>query len=391
MIPVLPMHEAIKSTPAEVEIYQSDLSAPGGRQPVLLVHGLKDEYAPGFHMRHIREFLTNNPAFQKRYKLFLARYDTAAPEKKAESDFKVAIKRFSAAEGRPLVIIAVSLSGTAIRNAMSDSSVDHCVNRMITLGTPFHGTPFFSHDWMVYSFWKNHLWPTRFSRYLAYKEYFKLHPNLLADHYWDNYDGQVPEIGSFKYRLPFLVEGTLLPPSLPPDGSSVVQDGRKITAYGGYLQTRYTKRPTGWERVPFFHAPVFFVHRTIPAFFGREHSMLRLINHEMADSVSKNSIRDINYAFSDGIGPVTSLLSVSESVPAAEYNLNNQADVEALKSRINVGKARLFANIDHVTFLDGRGPFGHRINLTDKFSPSETPRPIFAWLLSDLLDRSAVD
>ncbi len=117
MIPVLPPHQPIKTVPTEVQLYQYDASPVAGREPLLLVHGLRDEYLRDLNMQRVCKFLSSDPRFQKRYKIFLARYSTLAPEKEVETAFSVALRRLSSDQGHPLVIAAFSLSGSVIRNA----------------------------------------------------------------------------------------------------------------------------------------------------------------------------------------------------------------------------------------------------------------------------------
>ena len=385
IIPVLPPHKAMRSVPTTVQIYQYDATPAAGRQPLLLVHGLKNEYVPSFHWQKVCEYLTSDETFQKRYKIYLARYNTMAPEKQVEAAFKPALRNLAAADGHPLVIVALSLSGSVIRNAMADQSTNTSVSRMITLGTPFHGSPIFSKDWLMYSSLLHRTWPTRVSRYIGYKVYFKHHPNLLLDYYWDNCDGQIPSLGPYRFRLPFLVHGTLLPPETAPSGASCLQSGEKIIAYAGYFRNSAAQTSRHTKLFAVLHAPLYFVDTTIPAFFGNPRAVLRFLNCEMAMMVKKDKNNQMAYTFNDGISPIMSTLSLTHS-SARDVQSWNENDFETLKFKLDVKRARLFPNIDHLAYLEGGSPPGRTNKLSDQLSPEERPRPLFAWLLKDILN-----
>jgi hypothetical protein len=69
-------YQSIKAEPVTVELYQYDDTPANGRQPLLLVHGLNGECKPTCNWGPLCRYLEKNPNFQKRYKIYLARYDT---------------------------------------------------------------------------------------------------------------------------------------------------------------------------------------------------------------------------------------------------------------------------------------------------------------------------
>lgn len=71
--------------------------------------------------------------------------------------------------------------------------------------------------------------------------------------------------------------------------------------------------------------------------------------------------------------------SVVGSVP-----LSKESDIAAIKPLTDVRTARVFRNIDHLTFIDGYKPLRGTHNLKDQLNPSEGPHKIFDWIALDL-------
>ena len=264
---------------------------------------------------------------------------------------------------------------------MADPSVDQSISRVITLGSPLHGSPLFSKEWMQYSLLTCHKWPiTSLDRYLAYTIYFNHHNNLLTDYYWDNCDHQLPSIGAYQFRFPIAAKGVLLPPNSPPPGENYSQSNEKIIAYAGFLQNQYCSN----HKHSKFFAPLYsfgtFCHTTIPAHLTRQHAVLRVLNYEIASIVHNREKSESPYALNDGVIPIASGISLPSDATANIYS-SDKEEIARMRLQINIHKARLFKNIDHLTFIDGSSH-----SLIDQFSPTEKPRSLFAWLLSDILN-----
>lgn len=385
MIPLVPQ-TANWSRPAHVQIYQYDSSPLGTRKPILFVHGLDDEIMPVFHFQPICNYLRRNKEFRSRYKIYLVRWNTHLPEQQECDELKVAIRNLCGAQRGSLCLVGLSMGGNLVRNAMADPAVYDDVSHAITLGAIFHGSPLFCSDWMQYSMLRNITNPfTQLDRTVAYRIYFSLHKNLLQDYQWDNCDQQMPDIGSYRFRFPLSVKGKLVPNSKPAAAINTTAGNDKLIVYAGYM-----KNPLPANDHTKFHWPVIravstLLGSTIPAHFANEHAVLRLLNFEIAEACSKEHFPDRAYGMNDGIVPVVSALSIPAKNGAP---VNDDMTIEQLKSAINVKKARLFANVYHVTFIDGNPPWGYSKKLTDEFSPNEKPRSFFDWLLEDIFDDS---
>lgn len=108
--------------PQAAEIYEYDRTALGDREAVLLVHGLIGEFHPLFRWQELAKYLSRNHEFQKRYKIYLVRYNTHTSLKNMTEDLGQAIIKTAPPGG--LNIVAISLSGAVLRNAMKDERVN---------------------------------------------------------------------------------------------------------------------------------------------------------------------------------------------------------------------------------------------------------------------------
>ncbi len=370
---VLPK-ERIKALPKKVEIYQLDDSPLGDRQPLLLVHGLLGEYHPKFRWKELAEYLVQNQEFQKRYKIYLTRFNTKLSLKELTNQFRIAIRQFAPSQG--VTILSISMSGAVLHSALKDPSVLKCVSRVITLGAFFRGSPLFCADWMKQTMLKRYLSPlSKLDHYLGYQIYFARHKNLLRDYAWDNSDGQMTKKQLRKH-----------PPKQTDQISKEDQLAvdHKFYVYAGYLHNQYVPRDHGAIRT-LVTAPYSFFKTTLPMHLDREHPALRFLNELIAKSLpSKGPSDDIIYPLNDGISPIASSLLLTDEF-AARPDINKMNDLELIKTNTNAAKARLFDNIDHLTFIERQRPSGSSQKIIDKLS-NEEPRPMFEWILKDLME-----
>ena len=71
-------------------------------------------------------------------------------------------------------VVALSMGGNLLQNAMIDPAFDSRVKSVLTLGTPFHGSPLFTSNWMEYSMLRHYHSPiSRLDTALAYRLYLR--------------------------------------------------------------------------------------------------------------------------------------------------------------------------------------------------------------------------
>lgn len=396
--PLAPNVKHIKKRPKGVEIYQFDKAPIGNRAPLLMVHGLLGEYwGDSFRWRKLASYLQNDPEFAKRYKIVFARYDTHAPLNDVVPAFrKEALKVSQAFGGQPLDVVALSMGGNVLQHAMAEPGFDQHVKRVLTLGTPFHGSPLFTSNWMEYSMLKHYRSPiARLDTALAYRLYFNKHKNLLADLRWDNNDGFIPDVGRFRFYFPMPSRGVLTPQSTANKVIAELNtdpdvDKSKFTVYSGYLLNDFATMKGPNEFASILKIPYRFTFTLVPEHFGREHPVLRALNQHIARAIvsSPSTVRAEGaryaYGLNDGIAPITSSLFLPTS--KLEGLAVTDSNVQELRKIVDVKRARLFRNIDHLTFIDDYHPMLSSNELRDQLAPHEPARHIFEWIKGDLLE-----
>ncbi len=367
---------AIKKVPRAVEIYQYDESPLGSRKPLLLVHGLLGEYHPHFRWDQLAKYLTENQSFQNQYKIYLARFNTRLSRQEINNNFKDALPKLAPNGG--LSIITISLSGIYVRSAMQDPEVNKCISRVIAMGPLFRGSPLFCADWMKETIKKRYLSPlSQIDRILAYKLYFSRHKNLLRYYAWDNADGQM--ILSKKARI----KPVVLTSSVTPEQQKAID--HKFVVYTGYLHNQFAPFKESAIKV-FFLTPFSFVRTTLPMHLDREHPALRFLNHMIAGAVPKTlPAEDIIYPLNDGISPISSGLLLTDEF-ASRTDFYKLKDLGIIRDNTNAGKARIFDDADHLTFIERNRPIGSSEKITDKLSLNEEPRHMFDWVIKDLME-----
>lgn len=176
--------------------------------------------------------------------------------------------------------------------------------------------------------------------------------------------GAIPNVGHFWSKLPFGPSGRLTVLDTVDDGLARV-DGietqrNKLITYGGYIVNPYmAPRAKRYVETAFMY-PLFLISTTFPAHCAREHPVLDMLNRDIANvqvpkSVAKIAGTPFAYVLNDGITPVSSAIFLPANFAKQNY-VAREADIEKLSGKLNVGLARVFRNVDHLTFIDGVRP-----------------------------------
>ncbi len=401
----LPAGKKQRKRPTDVKIYEYDQKPLGDRSPLLLVHGLRGEYYPYFRWQKVADKLAKSEAFSSKYKIYLVRYSSLDRFDHVLPKFKDALTSlYSATKQRPITMVALSMGGNIAYESLTDPNIESKVRLLFTMGTPFHGSPLFCKDWMNYTVYKRLSWPwTRVDHNLSYRFYFDRNPILRQDLAWDNADEAIPETGKFKSKLPFGPKGHLTVGdtinSRLSKVNSVPVDRKKLITYGGYIVNPYLA--PGFKRYAETTAfyPMFLLSNSFPAHFGREHPVLEFLNRDITNvqvskKIAKQAGTPFVYVLNDGICPVTSAIFLPNEVARTQF-VAKETDFEKVRDKVNVGKARVFRNVDHLTFIDGVRPLNPIISavssqVKDELNPQDGQKDIFDWILSDLVNSDQI-
>ncbi len=389
-----------------MEIYQADGKPLGDRQPLLLVHGLNGEKAKAFRWDKVIASFNTSPDFNRTYKVYLARFNTHYRLDKTKPGFRQQLLALRTVTGKPITILALSIGGNVVQESMMDSDVDKAVRLVMTLGTPFHGSPLFTTAWMQYSLYKGKQWiGTRVDHAIAYRIYFAMNSTLSDDLFWDNVDGRIPNIGMFNSIVPFGPRGDL---TLQKDVNrrlalmnvDLTPDKSKFVTYAAFFSNAITNPGILGRYKSLVLAPYRELTVEIPAHMAREHAVLSMMNWDISKILTAKTgpadLRQRNqYVLNDGITPLSSALFLPRSY-CQDYALASEKDLQRVVSLVDVRKARVFRNADHLTFVDGMRPGIRSLlhispaagKLRDELAPADGNHQIFDWITSDLLNVS---
>ncbi len=394
--PLPPAGRELKERPARSQIYQVDTEPLGQGTPLLMIHGGNGETVPLFHWAKAIAHFNQAAEFQKRYKVFLLRYDSRALLESTVPQSKEAVlELYKACGKRPITVLALSMGGNVAQLVMGDPEASAAVDTVLAMGTPFHGSPLFSADWFQFSLYKSHFFgPVKVLDSLDYRAYFDMHKNYQKDLKWDDSDQLIPEVGLFRSRLPFGPKGYLTPERdtgtmLARVNAADGLDKTKFITYAGYLVNPFVldKQMARWKYA--LLAPYWQVSMQLRAQLGREQAALMVLNREISKVDAGPAGSGLGsgvhvYALNDGITPVGSALYLSPEA-LRTHMLLHESDIRNLNPVIDVRRARVFRNINHVTFVDGRPPHRGSQLVRDELKPEQEPQYIFDWILADLL------
>lgn len=394
---VLPKRR-IRASAANGQVFQLDNSPLAGRKVLLLVHGGGAENRAYFRWGKLVKALSADQDFSRRFKLYFYRYSTEERLAQSTPKFKKAVLqlRHDCAVNQ-VSLLCLSMGGNLAQRAMLDPAIEAAVDLVFCMGTPFHGSPLFSADWFKYSL--NRQWYMPWARpvhNLDYLLYFSRHKTLQEDLCWDNFDQLIPDIGKFKGDLGLGPKGVLEPrldsnPELASINESTRINKSKFITYGGYLVNVYLMHGKRRLLEKTVLAPYHYVFVKLPVQLGREHPALRMLNTEMStlainpDTPAYGPPSPHSYVLNDGIAPLSSSLYLPPGL-VRENPMLLENEFPAIREAADVHLVRVFRDMDHISFLDGKPPkrLGRK-EVKDQIHPEDGSRSLFQWLAQDLL------
>lgn len=171
-----------------------DKAPLGNRTPLILVHGIGASASTQFNWERFLDYADKQKPLMERYKIYLYHYDSTRSVPDISQSLLQTLKHFIQAQnGRHIKILAYSEGGLLTRNAMQDSYVDAHTDEVITLATPFHGSPLANPEWIRQQVKTDSPFSlVRIGQRIAYSITGKLYPTFKEDFHWDNFDGALP-------------------------------------------------------------------------------------------------------------------------------------------------------------------------------------------------------
>lgn len=418
-------------------ILAHDQSPLADRTPLVLVHGIGGTESKRFHWENFLNYIDQRKDFTKLYKVYMFHYDSTRPVPELSRDLQTRLKAFIKENGeRQIKVVAYSEGGLLTRNAMQDEYVYTHTHTVLTIATPFHGSPLANPEWLSRQVAQDSpLSLVRLTHKLAYDITGRKYPTFREDFHWDNFDGAIPSEDYLKHNGPKPIVDYSL-------------DGKKnFITYGSFFgvdesnthlpEVLDLKRPLPEEDPKFILFKKNFLFTLVrkniaklPIAAPREEAQPAVatsappvvleevsldLSHELPNGsqglniaalalaepepvvLEAQSVKDLEtnlsdlqepvsmMAYNDGISPISSSLWLGRFTPRFS-EIKNPVDrlwvtLKSLKGNKNT---RLFAGLDHRNWMDGETRTDSN-KLSDLLNPEDEPKTVFEWIIHDLM------
>jgi len=421
-----------------------DDSPLGEKTPLVLIHGIASYQSDNFHWENFLHYATKKPDFQSKYKIYIYHYDSTHSVPTLSKELQTTLKGFiGALNGRSIKILAYSEGGLLTRNAIQDPYLDAHTTEVLTIATPFHGSPLANPHWIQQQVKTESAFNlVRIGQKIAYRITGRKYPTFQQDFHWDNFDGAIPMADYVKNNGPmvqtsytlakkshFVTYGSYfgmdvdssalqkelgLQGTLPKERLQMSNLFRKNVMFSlirnniGHLPLANLKnKPADKsaantsipEPILTLEAKVKEVLPQTPISVSAQPISLAMVQTNkalapisnalsaVAEKTAKLSIAEpvSMMMFNDGISPISSTLWLGRYTQCVN---GSSIPVErlwsTLKSLKGSGQARLFPGLDHRNWMDGTTRTGQE-TIPDLLNPNEPPRTVFEWIVYDLM------
>lgn len=368
-------------------IYAFDRSPLGERVPVILMPGRAEEFQHSSWWKRFRDITYKMKEFEDNFKLYAFIYDSADELDNQAQDFSQELKNHfgELPPERQVLLVSYSLGGVITRMSMDNPEVFNRVHSVIAIGVPFHGSPLFDPDWFTkYLRPQNHSPIRQLWDRVIYRMYLMTKNNLTRGLKWNNFDGSMPQ-----FAVDEEVRGDLVvSKSLPYVEESTTEPFKQKTLiYASYMDNAQTvEQPTSLDLPKIVGSstkiPKEIIGALLPLYGSSVHAVFVYMNHQLAnlptfDPENAQGRNKHVYKYNDGVIPLSSALYLPpRDKPYA-------GSLDELVEPIDVKKARVFANIDHM-HLGEYSIIKQKTGSVDVLHPEEGMRTPSYWVLYDL-------
>jgi len=333
------------------------------KTPLILIHGVGPDKGPYFNWA---QFLQHAEAsgLLNTHEVYFYHFDPKKPVKEIAAEFQHTLKTFLAQHPQKIQIIALSQGGLIARLAYEDPVVSHYTQTVVTIGTPFHGTPLATPQWMR-EVAKNMPTLSLFRLFLgtAYAKTQRELPNFNKDYCWDNVDRAMPpqvrsecdapkELGPYEY--PFITYASFF--------NADYQEEAFLKDLLGLPDTMMLKPEAN-------HSPI----------TSRSHRF-ELTADKIADVPTyplKSGIIQ-PFSFNDGVTPIHSALWMTRW-----QSSQGQQFWPVIRRMRGTQMARLFRGLDHQNWMQGQTRTSE-VSLMDWLNPDQPAKTGFDWVIDDI-------
>ncbi len=378
---------------AQLSEYQS--TELNHRTPLFLIHGIGGRESNHYRWESFLQYTQTHPEFQKRFKIYLFQYDTSQSVSDISQSIQKSLRAYISENNHPeFRVLAFSEGGLVYRNVMQDPVIYQHTEKVITVASPFQGSPLANQTWLRKQLKENTPFSLmRLTQKLSHAIAKKMHPNFEQDFHWDQTESSTPRVHQRYFAL---------------------KNHNNFITYGSYFGVTPTyheklfqslevkeappKEPSRLKNLFSKHAVFRLVQRNLSAIpiqikqklakkIRRQKSKRKSIASDTS-AVTLMAVEETHYdnsstdlpmlIYNDGISPISSSLWLNRYKNASKAQPWN-----ALKSLKGKQKARLFHSIDHANWMEGHN-LSKEAKLSDLLNPDEPSRTIFEWFIFDL-------
>ncbi len=383
----------VVSISKSAQLYQYQDNDLAQKTPLFLIHGIGGKESNDYRWKRFLNYAKNHPKFQERFKIYLFKYDSSQSVPKISEAIRQTLRTYITENNYPQFrVLAFSEGGLVYRNVMQDPVIFKHTEKIITVASPFHGSPLANQKWLGQQMKENTPFSLmRLTQKLSLSIAKKKHPNFERDFKWKDLSREKAQSNEFalENHKNFIAYGSYfgvndehnqaLFQSLEIKEKSPKEASRFKNCFNKHavfkvVQQNLTAIPTQIKRR--------LASKIIPKHFKKRHKK----NHEAVvmlalEEESFNKNYNPMLVYNDGISPISSSLWLGRYL--TEKSSKKRKIWKALKSLKGKQKARLFHSIDHANWMEGDN-LSEESKLPDLLNPDEAPKTIFEWFIYDI-------